>query len=281
MELLLEILLEALADTAKLLPFLFAAYLLMEYLENRAGTGLERLLHKVGRWGPAVGAALGCVPQCGFSATAANLYAAGVVSRGTLLAVFWATSDEALPVLLGLPEGRALIGKLLLFKVAIALAAGFAVDLLMKRFGRPRQLRDLCENCGCGPESGILKPALWHTLHILLFIFVLNALLGAGMSLLGPERLRAVLLEGSPLQPLLAAVVGLIPNCAASVMLTQIYLSGALGFGSLVAGLCSGAGVGLAVLLKMNGSRRENLQIVATLYGVAAAAGLLTQVFFG
>ena len=277
MNMLWDILLDALVDTLKLIPFLLLAYLLMEYLENRAGSKLERAIQKVGNWGPAVGAALGCVPQCGFSATCANLYAAGVISRGTLLAVFLATSDEALPVLVGLPEGRKLIAPLLLGKVAVALVAGFAVDFVIRRRGKKRALRDLCEHCGCSPESGILRPALWHTTHIALFILVLNILLGAGMTLLGQNGLRALLLDGSVLQPMLAALVGLIPNCAASVMLTQLYLAGALSFGSLMAGLCSSAGIGLAVLVRMNGSKRENLEIIFTLYGVSVAVGLLMQ----
>ncbi|MBR6554797.1 MAG: arsenic efflux protein [Clostridia bacterium] len=270
--------LHALEETAKLLPFLFVAYLLMEYLEHHAAAKMEGLLRAIGPAGPLVGAVLGCIPQCGFSATASNLYAAGLVSRGTLLAVFLSTSDEALPLLLGHSNAGSEIAKLLLSKLLIGIAVGFAVDLLMRKFGKPRELTDLCEHCGCHDHGGILRPALWHTLRIALFCLVLNFLLHLGFDLLGQERLASLLLSGSWAQPFLAALVGLVPNCAASVMLTQLYLGGVISFGSVLAGLCAGAGVGLAVLLRVNGDKKESLRIVATLYLVSAVVGLIAQI---
>ena len=279
-EIFLESLHHALIDTAAALPFLFLAYLLMEAAEHYQSARMEKAISGMGKAGPLVGAALGCIPQCGFSASASNLYAAGLISRGTLLAVFLSTSDEALPLLLGLPEGRRMILPLLLAKVVIGVAAGFAVDLCRKKWGRPRQLHDLCEHCGCDESSGIQKPALWHTGHITLFLFLLNFLLCLAMHTLGEDLLSAILLKGSVLQPFAAALVGLIPNCAASVLLTQLYLAGSLSFGALLAGLCSGAGLGLAVLLKMNRSRRENGQIALTLYLISALCGMAVQLVF-
>ena len=270
--------LHALEETAKLLPFLFVAYLLMEYLEHHAAAKMEGLLRAIGPAGPLVGAVLGCIPQCGFSATASNLYAAGLVSRGTLLAVFLSTSDEALPLLLGHSNAGSEIAKLLLSKLLIGIAVGFAVDALLHKFGKPRELTDLCEHCGCHDHGGILRPALWHTLRIALFCLVLNFLLHLGFDLLGQERLASLLLSGSWAQPFLAALVGLVPNCAASVMLTQLYLGGVISFGSVLAGLCAGAGVGLAVLLRVNGDKKESLRIVATLYLVSAVVGLIAQI---
>ena len=270
--------LHALEETAKLLPFLFIAYLLMEYLEHRAAAKMEGLLRAIGPAGPLVGAVLGCIPQCGFSATASNLYAAGLVSRGTLLAVFLSTSDEALPLLLGHGNAGSEIGKLLLSKLLIGIVAGFVVDALLRKFGKPRELTDLCEHCGCHDHGGIVRPVLWHTLRIALFCLVLNFLLHLGFDLLGQERLASLLLSGSWAQPFLAALVGLVPNCAASVMLTQLYLGGVISFGSVLAGLCAGAGVGLAVLLRVNGDKKESLRIVATLYLVSAVVGLIAQI---
>lgn len=278
---LLHILEHALLDSAKAVPFLFLAYLLMEAAEHYHSAKMEKAISGIGKAGPLVGALLGCIPQCGFSASASNLYAAGLLSRGTLLAVFLATSDEALPMLLGAADGRGMILPLLLAKIAIGILAGYAIDFYMSRWGRPRELFDLCEDCGCEEEgSGILKPALWHTVHILLYIFLLNLGLGLAMELLGEELLGAILLEGSLLQPFVAALVGLIPNCAVSVLLTQLYLAGSLSFGALLAGLCSGAGLGVAVLVKMNRSRRENIQIVALLYAIAALCGLAVHLLF-
>ena len=270
--------LHALEETAKLLPFLFVAYLLMEYLEHHAAAKMEGLLRAIGPAGPLVGAVLGCIPQCGFSATASNLYAAGLVSRGTLLAVFLSTSDEALPLLLGHGNAGSEIGKLLLSKLLIGIVAGFVVDALLRKFGKPRELTDLCEHCGCHDHGGIVRPVLWHTLRIALFCLVLNFLLHLGFDLLGQERLASLLLSGSWAQPFLAALVGLVPNCAASVMLTQLYLGGVISFGSVLAGLCAGAGVGLAVLLRVNGDKKESLRIVVTLYLISAVVGLLAQI---
>ena len=278
---LLHILEHALMDSIKAVPFLFLAYLLMEAAEHYHSARMEKAVSGIGKAGPLVGGLLGCIPQCGFSASASNLYAAGLVSRGTLLAVFLATSDEALPILLGAADGRDMILPLLLCKVVIGIVAGYAIDFVMKRWGRPRELYDLCEDCGCEEEgSGILKPALWHTGHILLYIFLLNLGLGLAVHLLGEEVLGAILLKDSLLQPFVAALVGLIPNCAVSVLLTQLYLAGTVSFGALLAGLCSGAGLGVAVLIKMNRSKRENGQIVLTLYLIAALCGLTVQLLF-
>ncbi len=278
---LLHILEHALMDSIKAVPFLFLAYLLMEAAEHYHSARMEKAVSGIGKAGPLVGGLLGCIPQCGFSASASNLYAAGLVSRGTLLAVFLATSDEALPILLGAADGRDMILPLLLCKVVIGILAGYAIDFAMKRWGRPRDLYDLCEDCGCEEEgSGILKPALWHTGHILLYIFLLNLGLGLAVHLLGEEVLGAILLKDSLLQPFVAALVGLIPNCAVSVLLTQLYLAGSLSFGALLAGLCSGAGLGLAVLVKMNRSRRENITVTATLYAIAALCGLAVHLLF-
>ena len=271
----------SLTDTLVALPFLFLAYLLMEAAEHYSSDKMERALGRIGKAGPLVGALLGRIPQCGFSASASNLFAAGLISRGTLLAVFLSTSDEAIPLLLGASSGRAQILPLLLVKVVIGVIAGFAIDFYMKKWGRPRELHDLCEECGCEEEgSGILKPALWHTTHILLYIFLLNLGLGVAVHLIGEDVLSAILLKDSLLQPFVAALVGLIPNCAVSVLLTQLYLAGTVSFGSLLAGLCSGAGLGVAVLVKMNRSKRENGQIVLTLYLIAALCGLAVQLLF-
>lgn len=276
-----ELLEHSLTDTLVALPFLFLAYLLMEAAEHYSSDKMERALGRIGKAGPLVGAALGCLPQCGFSASASNLYAAGLISRGTLLAVFLSTSDEAIPLLLGTSSGRGQILPLLLAKVLIGVVAGFAIDCYMKRWGKPRELHDLCEECGCEEEgSGILKPALWHTTHILLYIFLLNLGLGVAVHLIGEELLSAILLKDTILQPFVAALVGLIPNCAVSVLLTQLYLAGTVSFGSLLAGLCAGAGLGVAVLVRMNRSRRENGQIILTLYLIAALCGLAVQLLF-
>ena len=279
---LLHILEDALLDTLKILPFLFAAFLLLEFLEKHAGDRLNRFFLRAGRAGPLVGAALGCVPQCGFSVLSANLYAGGIISRGTLLAVFLSTSDEAVLLLAAQPRRYMDILYLLLTKVVVAVLFGYAVDLFARR--RPKgtrtpQIHDICdhEHCGCHAHKGIWIPALLHTAKIFGFLLAVTAVLSFAVTALGSERISRLLLTDSFFQPFLAAVVGLIPNCAASVLLTQLYLEGALSFGSVIAGLCTGAGAGLLVLFRENRRPKDNLLNVGLLYLAAVAAGLILQ----
>ena len=278
-EIIWDVFVDALLDSVKMLPFLFGAYLLIEYIEHRASHRIQRILAGSGKYGPLGGALLGCVPQCGFSVTAANLYGGRIITLGTLIAVFLSTSDEAIPVLLGSPGSGPVIFKLLACKVVIAIVAGFCVDgaLRLRKRSVPlntAHVHDLCSDCDC-EHSGIVVSALKHTIHIFLFIFLVSLVLGGAIAALGEERLSALLLTGSVLQPLVAALIGFIPNCAASVVLTELFLAGSISFGAAVAGLCAGAGVGMAVLFKVNRNTRENLGIAALLYVISAGAGML------
>lgn len=272
--------LDALWDTLRMLPFLFGAYLLMEWLEHRSGDRMEGMLAQARRLGPVTGALLGCVPQCGFSVAAAQLYAGRVITMGTLAAVFLSTSDEAVPLLLGDPSraAAAVLIPLLGLKVAVGILVGSLIDRTLFAGKQPQAegIHDLCEHCGC-EEGAILPAALRHTGSIALFILAVNLLLGWATFLLGEERLAALLLTGNLLQPMMAALLGLIPNCAGSVLLTRLYLSGAVSFGSLAAGLLSASGVGLMVLLRQNPRPGENLTVAGILWGVGAAVGLGLQ----
>lgn len=275
MEEILHTLLHALLDTLNTVPFLFLAYLLMEYIEHKASNKMESAMKRIGKGGPVIGSALGCIPQCGFSATASNLYTAGIITEGTLIAVFLATSDEALPILISNADAAGAIWKLLLCKLGIGIIAGFTIDFILRKMRIQKVPVNMCEDCGCDEEEGIFKPALKHTLVITLFILAINIIFGFALHFLGEERLGALLLSDRLIQPFVAALIGLIPNCAVSVMITNLYVEGALSFGSAVAGLCSGAGIGVTVLLKTNKSRKENLRIVATLYGISAVFGFV------
>ncbi len=272
---------ETIVDSVRLLPFLFAAFLLIEALERYSGSAIERLLSRVGKAGPLVGAAFGCIPQCGFSVLASNLYAGGVISVGTLLAVFLATSDEAVILLIGQPSLLPSVGALMLIKVLIAVAAGYLINLfLAKRITVPKESGVLCKDLGCEEESNIVKPALNHTVRIFAYVFVFTAILNLLIEAFGIHNLSAFLLRDSVFQPLIAAVIGLLPNCAASVILSELYVSGALSFASLVAGLLSSAGVGLLVLFRVNRNRGENLKILGVLFLVAALSGILMEILF-
>ncbi|MBQ8163691.1 MAG: arsenic efflux protein [Clostridia bacterium] len=269
----LHALFHALKDTLIAIPFLFIAYLLMEFIEHKASSKMESSLKKYSRLGPFIGAPLGCIPQCGFSATASNLYTAGMITEGTLLAVFLATSDEAIPILLSSPDMHSSIWKFILCKLIIAIFAGVAIDFSYKLIKIKKTPIEMCEDCGCEEESGIFKPAIKHTAKIALFILIVNLILEAVLIFVPSETLNNILLSGSYSQPFITALLGLIPNCAISVAITELYVAGSLSFGSAIAGLCSGAGVGLAVLFKTNKCLKENIRITVILYLISALFG--------
>lgn len=276
----LGIFLDTLTDALKMLPFLFAAFCIIELLEHHAGEKLSRFFARSGKAGPLLGATLGCVPQCGFSVLSANLYAGGVITLGTLCAVFLSTSDEAVLLLAATPSAAPDILKLLLVKVCVGIAAGYTVDLLLRKHkDRDLQLKDLCdhEHCGCHEHGGVLRPALLHTVKIFGFVFLITLVLNFAVEFLGQERLETLLLHDSIFQPFLTALFGFIPNCAASVLLTQLYLEGALQFGAVVSGLCTGAGAGLLVLFRENRNPKENLKILGILYVAAVVSGVILQ----
>lgn len=281
MEMIWDVLLDTLIDTAKMLPFLFGVYLLIEYLEHKASDRLPNMLRKMGFFGPIGGAALGCLPQCGFSVAASNLYSGRLISLGTLIAVFVATSDEAVPILLASPEGAGKVLKLIITKLIVAAIAGLAIDIIIKlirghKNEEAEPYRELCEDCGCD-EHGVVYSAVKHTIRITLFVFAVSFILSLGISLLGEDTLNRILMTDSPLQPFLTALIGLIPNCAPSVVLTNLYASGSLSFGSVVAGLSTGAGLGLVVLFRTNKNLKENIAVAGILYFVGVLAGMIIQ----
>lgn len=276
-DIILDSLLDAVIDTLKILPFLFLAYLLIEILEHKAEEKTVEIIHHAGALGPALGACLGVIPQCGFSAATANLYAGGLITRGTLIAVFLSTSDEMLPILVSENAPAAVIIKIILFKLAAGMLAGFVIDALARlRPPRPeKHLHDLCEQEGCNCEDGILKSALFHTGKILVFLLLTSFAVNIAVELVGEERLANFILNRPVTGELLAGVVGLIPNCAASVIITKLYLGGGMSAGAMLSGLLVGAGVGVLVLFRMNRNVKDNLLSVAALYISGVLFGIL------
>ncbi|MCI8433417.1 MAG: arsenic efflux protein [Lachnospiraceae bacterium] len=274
-----DIIADTLFDVIKLLPFLFLTYLAMEYLEHRAGGKAEALIKKAGRFGPVIGGVLGVAPQCGFSAAASNLYAGRVITLGTLLAIYLSTSDEMLPVLISEKAPLGLIGKLLLAKAAVGMLAGAAVDFLLRKRNVPAggHIHDICEQEHCHCEKGIFRSAISHTAQIALFILLITFLLNLALHFAGEDALARLVLNRPVLGPVLAGLVGLIPNCAGSVVITQLYLEGVIGTGAAMAGLLSGSGVGLLVLFRVNHNKKENLTILGLLYGIGVLAGIVTE----
>lgn len=261
-------------DSVKLLPFLFLTYLAMEYLEHKAGQKMQESIRSAGRSGPAIGSVLGIFPQCGFSTVASNLYAGRIITLGTLLAIFLSTSDEMIPIMLSENVRAAVIFKILAVKVIIALIAGFAVDFLLRGRQRRMQIEHLCEQHNCHCENGIWKSALHHTVEIFLYITAISLVLNLLIGWIGEDVLSSLLLNRPVIGEMIAALLGMIPNCASSVAITQLYLNGVLSAGALAAGLLAGSGVGLLVLFRVNDDHRENLEILGLLYGIGVAGGI-------
>lgn len=273
----------ALEDAVKLLPFLFLTYLGMEYLENRAGRKTVAMLYGTGKMGPIVGAVLGIVPQCGFSAAAANLYAGGIITVGTMVAVFLSTSDEMLPILI---SGRVDVKEILFIvgaKVFVGIVAGFLVDYVIRRMNNGKQkglhIREICEreHCHCD-QGGILKPALVHSANTIIFVFVVLLGIDVIAELIGMEQLVEMVASYPVLSIFLVGLIGLIPNCAISVAITTFYLEGVLSIGSMFAGLLACAGVGIVILFRMNQSLKKNIMIVSGIYAISVLSGILLEI---
>ena len=272
---------EFVQETLLLLPFLFATYLVLEAIEAKAGGALERFLERARSVGPAAGALAGAVPQCGISAAAASFYAGGVVTVGTLVAVFLSTSDELIPVLLSARAPVPLMVKIVGIKVVCALGVGFLVNgvlAFMRHMRRAVSVRELCEHsrCGCREHKGILVPALIHTAEIFVFIVVISGAIELCMHCFGEDCLNTLRLNRPFFGELAAGALGLIPNCAVSVAGAKLYLSGAMSPGALMASSFTGSGLGLLVLFRTNRNLGENLLILGTVYAVGVVLGYLT-----
>ena len=275
-----EVILHGVIDTLKLVLFLFLTYLLMEFIEHKASERVKDTMTKAGNFGPVIGGAFGAVPQCGFSAAAANLYTGRVISLGTLIAVFLSTSDEMLPILVA---GNMKIGTVLLiivYKCAVGIAMGFTIDLVMKAMKFKKEdinIDEICDNDDCHCENGILRSAIHHTLSVSLFILLVTLALNTLLFFVGEDALSGSLLTVPFVSHLLCALVGLIPNCASSVALTRLAMSGVIPTGAMMSGLFSGAGVGLLILYRMNRRPKENIIITALLVGIGIIFGLLAD----
>lgn len=276
-------LLHAVKDTLILVPFLYLAYLLMEFIEHRGGERAEKLISSSGKLGPLAGGLLGIIPQCGLSAAASGLYAGRMISLGTLMALFLSTSDEMLPIMISEQVPLSKILPILLCKAAVGIVVGFATDavlaILKKRRGTENSaassIHELCEDGHCHCEKGIFWSALIHTLEITLFIFIATAAMSILIYAIGEDTISAVFSSVPVLGEAIAALIGLIPNCASSVIITELYLDGIISAGPMMAGLLSGSGVGLLVLFKVNKDKKQAFSVLGLLYAVSVAAGVI------
>lgn len=303
-----------LADTLYLIPFLFVTYLIMEWLEHKTAAKTQEAIRHAGAAGPVVGALVGVVPQCGFSAVAATLWAGRVITLGTLFAVFLSTSDEMLPVFLAEQAPLSTILKILGVKVIIGMVMGFLVDAvirLLRKDNGPLRIHEMCEQDKCHCEENceeceenpdkvyehfadeehththdhshdhgagwkiIVKSALVHTVQVTVFILIITFILDLALEWIGEDALGEFLSAHSTFSVALSALIGLIPNCAASVIIAQLYLDGVLGAGAMMSGLLVGAGVGLLVLIRANRHPKQNALIILGLYAMGVFWGLL------
>ena len=309
-----EVILDTLIDSIKLVPFLFLTYLAMEYLEHKAGKKTTHMVRKAGKMGPLIGGVAGVLPQCGFSAAASNLYAGRVITLGTLIAIYLSTSDEMLPILISEKMDIRFVLGVLGAKAVIGAVAGFVIDLLIREqkvhhhehpehrhkhghsvqsvqiqeadshhhdheqedHAEQEHIHEICEhdNCHC-EEDGIFLSAVKHTLQITFFIMVIGFVLNVVLHFVGEDALANLILNRPVLGPVLAGLVGLIPNCAASVTVTQLYLKDVISLGAMMSGLLVGAGVGLLILFRVNSDKKENLKIVGILYVIGVLTGIV------
>ena len=289
MDIILDILIDAGLDTLKLLPFLFAAYLLMEFLEHKTSDKVKRTVKNSGKWGPILGGLLGAVPQCGFSAAASGFYAGRIITLGTLLAIYLSTSDEMLPILLSERVSGSFIIIVLVSKVVYGALAGTLIDFIFKTditrmhaASKPDDpvFHDLCVEEKCNCDKSVFLSALKHSLQIALFILVVNLVLNTCFEFLPEGVLEASFMNNRFIAPFVAGLIGLIPNCAASVILTQMCLKGALHVGGMMAGLMTGAGIGWLVLLRAGHSRKDTLKVIGLLYVTGVLGGFIFGLFF-
>ena len=300
-----DVILDAVIDSVKTLPYLFITYLFMEYLEEHAAGKMADAVERSGKFGPVIGGMIGIFPQCGFSTAAANLYAGKVITAGTLLAIFLSTSDEMLPMFLSghlMPDR---IVKILLLKAVVGIFWGVMMDAcvryILKSGKEPMDIHSLCvkEKCHCDDEKteykdmhevrdlkehahrnhhGIVKPALKHTFNIFIFILLVSILINFIVEYIGEETIGSFLSDKGIFVNFAAGLIGLIPNCAASVIITEFFMEGIIGFGSMMSGLLVGAGIGLLVLFRVNADKKKNFCIMGILYAMGVTSGIILDI---
>lgn len=281
MQVLLDILKETSLDTLKLIPFLFITYLIMEYIEHKTSEKVKDTIQKSGKFGPLLGAIVGIFPQCGFSVSATNLYAARVITLGTLISVYLTTSDEMLPILLTEAVPATTISSILAIKLLIGIIAGFSIDAIARIIGKEKneqKIEEICEEEHCHCEEGIITSAIKHTLNIVIFIFLITLVLNGVITMIGEDTIASIVSQNSILGPIIAGIIGLIPNCASSIILTELFIENVISMPILISGVAVNAGVGVLVLFKTNKNLKENLKIVGILYTIGVLSGLILQV---
>lgn len=273
-----DMIMDGIIDTLKLLPYLFITFLVLEFIEHKLSKKNEKILSKNKKYGPILGGLLGALPQCGFGTMVANLFSSKVVSIGTVIAVFLSTSDEMLPIMISEKVAVIELVKIIAFKVVVGIIVGLVVDLFFNKKDKI-EINHMCEeeNCHCD-EDGIFLSSIKHTLKIGLFILICNLLINFVIFEIGEERLQKVLLHHNIFTYFVASLIGLIPNCASSVIITELYLNNLISLGTLIAGLLTGSGLGILMLFKSNKNLKENITILGIIYVVGVVIGMIVDI---
>lgn len=273
--------LHTLEEVLLLIPFLFIAFLIIELIEHKLSKKSKKVIEKSGKLGPLFGGLLGMIPQCGFSVVATNLYITRIVSLGTLISIYLSTSDEMLPILISRKAEFSVIITLLLIKFIIGMTSGFIIDLFVRKYKRKHKIKtkekfDIChdEHCHCEKEN-LLLSSLKHTLKTVLFIFIVTFILHIMIESFGDDFIKKLFLKDNIFSPFISSIVGLVPNCAASVVLTELYISGVISLSSVIAGLLTGSGVAILVLFRGNKNIKENLFILSLIYLIGSFSGFI------
>lgn len=274
----LEIIEETIIDSLKLIPFLFLTFLFIELLEHKYSNKTKKLVEKSGKFGPIIGSLLGIIPQCGFSVAATNLYVTRVISLGTLFAIYLSTSDEMLPILISKNASLKIILFILVIKFITGIIFGFIIDSIFIYKDKEVHLNyDVCSDEHCDCKHGVIKSSIIHTLKTLLFLLFASFFVNLLFEYTNESFISKIFMKNNIFGPFIGSLVGLIPNCGASVVLTELYLSNAINLGTCIAGLLTGSGVAILVLFKSNKNMKENLIILSTLYLIGVLVGIFIE----
>lgn len=267
----IDVIKDTLLDGIKLIPFLFAAFLIIELIEHKIDS--KKIISNNTKYGPFIGGILGAFPQCGFSVLGTNLYATRIITLGTLISIYLSTSDEMIPLMLSNNVDISIILKILSIKVIVGMLFGFIIDLIISN---KKEINiDICEDDNCDCKHSIIKSSIHHTLKIFIFILLVSFILNIILYYFGEDSLKKLFLTDSIFSSFISSLIGLIPNCASSVLLTNLYINGALNLGALLSGLLTGSGVGILVLFKVNKNMKENVLILFTIYFIGVIVGIL------
>ncbi len=275
-----EIILDTIIDSIKIIPFLFLAFIIIEYIEHKLKNKSSKIIKQSGKLGPIVGSLLGIFPQCGFSVAATNLYVTRIISLGTLIAVYLSTSDEMLPILIAEHTNVKLIIFIILIKVILGIIYGYIIDILFRKKYDTKTNYDLCKEEHCDCEHSIIISSIKHTLKTFLFVIIATFAVNILFELFSKNLLAKLFMKNNIFGSLLGSLIGLIPSCGASIILTELFISGTIGFGTCVSGLLTGSGVALLVLFKTNKNIKENIFIISLIYLLGSISGIILELLY-